>query len=106
MTMQRTAWLFTKDGESVRLEIVDTNEGVQLVIEGPSAHNHKYDFPAGTAMEGFRREYEDKLLADGYRLQAVAERRLDVERRTVHATAAGSKERRAGERRRGRRPAP
>ena len=81
MTMERTAWLFTKERESVRFEIRDTPEGVQLVIEGPGEELTSYDFPAGTAVEGFRREYEEKLLADGYRLQAVSERRVDADPR-------------------------
>jgi hypothetical protein len=77
MTMERTAWLFTKDEESVRVEIRSTGEGVQLVIEGPGARISRYEFPAGTAVEGFRSDYEDKLLSDGYRLQAVSERRAE-----------------------------
>ena len=77
MTMERTAWLFTRDEDSVRVEIRSTGEGVQLVIEGPGARISRYEFPAGTAVEGFRRDYEDKLLSDGYRLQAVSERRAE-----------------------------
>ena len=78
MTMERTAWLFTKDEESVRLEIRDMPEGVQLVIEGPGEASSQFDFSPGTAVDSFRRDYENKLLADGYRLQVVAERRVDV----------------------------
>jgi len=78
MTMERTAWLFTKGEESVRLEIRDMPEGVQLVIEGPGEASSHFDFPPGTAVDSFRRDYENKLLADGYRLQVVAERRVDV----------------------------
>jgi UDP-glucuronate 4-epimerase len=77
MTMERTAWLFTKDEESVRLDVRQTPAGVELVIEGPGATVNSFDFPAGTAVEGFRRDYEQKLLADGYRLQVVSERRSD-----------------------------
>jgi hypothetical protein len=78
MTMEQTAWLFTKDDESVRLEIRDVAEGVQLVIEGPGETSSHFDFPPGTAVDSFRRDYENKLLADGYHLQAVSERRVDV----------------------------
>ena len=77
MTMERTAWLFTREQESVRLEVRSTGEGVQLVIEGPGERISRYEFPAGTAVEGFRGDYEDKLLADGYRLQAISERRVE-----------------------------
>ena len=77
MTMARTAWLFTKDDDSVRLEIVETPEAIQLLIDGPGETTSRYDFPAGTAVESFRRDYEEKLVGDGYRLQVVSERRID-----------------------------
>ena len=80
MTMERTAWLFTRAEDSVRLEVRSTGEGVQLVIEGPGARISRYEFPAGTTVEGFRSDYEDKLLSDGYRLQVVSERRVDEKR--------------------------
>ena len=74
-TMQRTAWLFTRDQESVRVELLDTLTGVQLTIDGPGAASATHDFPAGTSMDSFRHDYEQKLLADGFTLQVVAERR-------------------------------
>ena len=77
MSMERTAWLFTREQESVRLEVRSTGEGVQLVIEGPGERVSRYEFPAGTAVEGFRSDYEDRLIADGYRVQAVSERRAE-----------------------------
>jgi hypothetical protein len=80
MNMQRTAWLYTRNEESVRLELVATGTGVQLTIDGPGAARATYDFPAGTAVERFREEYEQKLMADGYKLQAVAERRGNPDR--------------------------
>lgn len=76
MTMERTASLFTRNDDSVRLELRTTSDGVQLVIEGPGAASSRFDFPPGTAVDSFRREYEQKLLDDGYRLQVVAERRI------------------------------
>ena len=80
MEMEQTAWLFTKDQESVRLELRTTTEGVQLSIDGPGVATSSYDFPPGTAVDSFRREYEQKLLGDGYRLQAVSERRVSEDR--------------------------
>jgi hypothetical protein len=76
-TMQRTAWLFTKDQQSVRIELCSTPEGMQLVIEGPGPASSTHDFPPGTSADRFREEYEGKLLGDGYKLQAMAERRGD-----------------------------
>ena len=77
-TMERTAWLFTRDQQSVRIELRATTDGVQLLIEGPGPATSRHDFPAGTSVDGFREDYEQKLLDDGYKLQAVAERRGGV----------------------------
>ena len=77
--MERTAWLFTKHEASVRLELRTTRDAVQLVIDGPGASTQTYDFEPGIAVSSFREEYEKKLLADGYRLQVVSERRTDDE---------------------------
>ena len=82
MRMQQTAWLFTKDEDSVRLELHSGPDGVQLRIEGPGEALSSYDFPPGTAVESFRSDYEKRLLQDGYHLQAVSERRLDGKRRS------------------------
>jgi hypothetical protein len=76
-TMQRTAWLYTRNEESVRLELVKTASGVQLTIDGPGAASASHDFPAGTSVDRFREEYEQKLVNDGFKLQAVAERRTN-----------------------------
>jgi hypothetical protein len=77
-TMERTAWLFTRDQQSVRIELRATSGGVELLIEGPGPTTSRHDFPEGTSVDGFRQEYEQKLLDDGYKLQAVAERRGGV----------------------------
>ena len=74
-TMERTAWLFTKEQQSVRFELSATSHGMQLVIEGPGPASSTHDFPPGNSVERFRQEYERNLLEDGYKLQVVAERR-------------------------------
>ena len=74
-TMQRTAWLFTRNQQSVRIELCQTSHGMQLVIDGPGPASSTHDFPPGTSVERFRQEYERKLVDDGYKLQIVAERR-------------------------------
>ena len=73
--MQRTAWLFTKEQQSVRLELRSKPDGVQLVIDGPGPASSTHEFPPGTSVDGFREDYERKLIADGYKLQIVSERR-------------------------------
>jgi hypothetical protein len=71
---ERSASLFVREEESVRLEVLTTPEGVHLVIEGPGLASSRFDFPPGTAVESFRKEYERKLIEDGFRLQAVDRR--------------------------------
>jgi hypothetical protein len=75
MSTTQTAWLYTKDQQSVRIELSRTPAGVQLAIEGPGPASSSHDFPTGTSVERFRQEYERTLLEDGYKLQVVAERR-------------------------------
>jgi len=79
-TMERTAWLFTREQQSVRIELRATSDGVQLLIEGPGPAVSRHDFPPGTSVDGFRQDYEQKLLDEGYKLQVVAERRGGVTR--------------------------
>jgi hypothetical protein len=76
--MERTAWLFTRGPESVRVEVRATSEGVQLLIDGPGAIAATHHFPAGTSIESFHEDYEQKLRAEGFKLQVVAERRTDA----------------------------
>lgn len=75
--MERTAWLFTKGAESVRIELRVGEQGVQLTIEGPGDASSRLDFPPGASVESLRQDYERKLQTDGYKLQVVAERRGD-----------------------------
>ena len=53
MNMQRTAWLYTRNEESVRMELLTSSTGVQLTIDGPGAARASYEFPAGTSVDGF-----------------------------------------------------
>jgi hypothetical protein len=82
--MQQTAWLFTREGESVRLEVEvqDGSAGAQLFVSGPGEVSNAYDFDDERSLEGFRTTYERDLLERGFRLQAVAERRGGTDRRT------------------------
>ena len=95
-TMERTAWLYTKGGESVRLEVRSHAEGVQFIVDGPGAVLNTFDLPPGTTVASLREEYEKNLLEDGYRLQVVSERRVEGERRKDAAP------RKTGDRRGGR----
>jgi hypothetical protein len=75
--MQPTAWLFTKDPSAVRMELRPSDRGVTLTIEGPETAGHVYEFGGAAEAEAFRTEYERRLIAEGFKLQAISERRQD-----------------------------
>ena len=82
--MEPTTWLYTNGAESVRLDVRPSPDAVRLVIEGPGETVSSYDFPPGTAVRRFREAYEEQLLAAGYRLQLVSERRGETEQVVPH----------------------
>ena len=73
--MERNASLFVRNEESVRIEVRNTRDGIQLVIEGPGGAASRFDFPPGTSVDSFRSQFEEKLISEGFRLQVMAERR-------------------------------
>ena len=86
-----TAWLFTRGESSVHMEAIERANGVRLVVSGPGSALASHDFPDHEAMLAFTRERERALLADGFQLHAVAERRTGGGRR-----AGGAERRRSG----------
>ena len=80
-TLRQTAWLFTRQDKSVRLEIQSSPEGAVLLVSGPDATGARHDFTDFASLETFREGYERDLVARGFRLLAVAERRSEGDRR-------------------------
>lgn len=90
--LNRTAWLFTRNEESIYVQLQRQPNGWRLVVQGPAEANKTYDFSDGDALVTFHESIERHLLTAGFRLQAIAERRAGVDRRRDRR--AGSRERR------------
>jgi hypothetical protein len=71
----RTAWLFTRGDPSVTMTASEDPTGIALVVLGPGAASATYRFTDMTSLTAFAEGQEQKLLDEGFHLQAVAERR-------------------------------
>lgn len=71
-------WLFTKDQESVRLSVRPAEGGFQLTIFGPGLATAEVSFAEMANLELFREKYAQDLLARGFQVAAVAERRQGI----------------------------
>jgi hypothetical protein len=89
--VQRTALLYTKDEQAVRLEVHESPGELRLIVFGPGNVHRAFDFPDGKSLTEYQATYERGLLDIGFQLQAVAERRAGADRRT---RARGSADRR------------
>lgn len=73
--LHRTAWLFTRGDSSVTMTVSEDDSGIALVVLGPGAATATYRFTHTNALTAFAQAQEQKLLDEGFHLQAVAERR-------------------------------
>jgi hypothetical protein len=71
----RTAWLFTRGDGSVTMTITADPGGIALIVLGPGDSSATYHFTQRSAVMAFAQAQEQKLLDEGFHLQAVAERR-------------------------------
>jgi hypothetical protein len=72
----RTAWLFTRGHQSVRLETRHTDRGVTLRVAGPGPKRASYDFADQIALLHYQAELESHLVSLGFALeQFVSDRR-------------------------------
>jgi hypothetical protein len=73
----QAAWLFTRERESVRLEVHATpSGGFSLVVMGPGSKLATYHFPDATTLVNFQASYERKLRAQGFAFEEfISERR-------------------------------
>ena len=72
---RQAVWLFTRDQESVRLAVRSAPAGFRLMIFGPGSASAEFDFAEVSNLDRFREKYEQDLLAQGFVLEASAERR-------------------------------
>lgn len=72
----QTAWLFTRGRESVRLEVRDSAEGVELLVCGPGVKRETYNFADTLALLVHQAEIERRLVGLGFFLeQFITDRR-------------------------------
>ena len=90
--LDRTTWLFTRDHESIYIQLERGDDGWRLVLHGPGEAWRAHDFSDSEALTTFYESFERDLLAAGFQLQAVAERRSGQDRR--QAPRPGSADRR------------
>jgi len=80
-TVQRTASLYVKSDQAVRLEVQEGPGLLRLVVFGPGDAYRTFDFPDDTSLMEYQSMYERGLLDSGFQLQAIAERRSGADRR-------------------------
>jgi hypothetical protein len=91
--LARTAWLFTRDQDSIYIQLERPGDGWRLVLHGPGEAWKAYDFSDTEALITFHESFERDLVAAGFHLQAVAERRSGDDRRSSPRTAARDRRR-------------
>ena len=69
------AWLYTRDSQAVRLEVQRERGVIRLHAYGPGTSYDVTDFPDELSLFDHQAARERQLIADGYHLQATAERR-------------------------------
>ena len=71
----RTAWLFTRDGKSVRLEIHRFGDRLHLIVAGPGTTRQSYEFPDLATLLSHQARHEQRLLAEGFVLEEFTSER-------------------------------
>ena len=90
--LQPMAWLFTRDQESIRVEVHVESDHWRLSMLGPGHREATRDFESEQELRAFQEAHEQQLRAQGYRLQAMAARRASA--RGNPAGGTGSERRR------------
>jgi hypothetical protein len=73
--LHQFAWLFTRDQESVRMQILEHRDAYRLVLNGPGSTNASHDFDTLSSLMIFVTNYQEQLRSNNFKLQASAERR-------------------------------
>jgi hypothetical protein len=63
------------------MTVEDRPPGAVLVVRGPGTATATYDFPTLEALMEFAALQEQQLHQEGFQLQAIAERRVEGDRR-------------------------
>lgn len=93
--LQLEAWLYTREDESVRVEVNEDSGVWAASITGPGTENRLRVFHDQATFDAFRAAHDRELLSKGFRLRAMSERRApDVPRDKPQATVVRHERRR------------
>jgi len=84
--LQPDAWLYTREDESVRVEVHEDAGVWAASITGPGTENRLRVFHDQSTFDTFRAEHNRELLSKGFRLRAMSERRTGETRTNPPAT--------------------
>jgi len=73
--VRRTAWLYTRGEQAVRLEMQEGAGVARLLVFGPGSARGSFDFPDENALLEYQSTYERGLLENGFSLRVTADRR-------------------------------
>jgi len=73
--VRRTAWLYTRGEQAVRLEMQEGAGVIRLLVFGPGSASGAFDFPDETALLEYQSTYERGLLDNGFALRVTTDRR-------------------------------
>ena len=88
------AWLYTREDESVRVEVHEDAGVWAASITGPGNENRLRVFHDRATFDTFRAEHNRELLSKGFRLRAMSERRTSDPPETTKATVVRHERRR------------
>ncbi|MEQ1757803.1 MAG: hypothetical protein ABL986_05755 [Vicinamibacterales bacterium] len=74
--LQPEAWLYTREDESVHVEVHEESGVWAASITGPGNENRLRVFHTRETFDTFRTEHNRELLSKGFRLRAISERRV------------------------------
>src|SRR5262245_13217570 len=84
VALVETVWLFVRAGESVRIIRAATPEGrVRLLIYGPGNSEATHEFPDQISCAARASEIEGQLVAAGFALDQLTDRRSGRDRRSA-----------------------
>ena len=73
--VHRTAWLYTRGEQAIRLEIHEGSGITRLLVFGPGTAHGAFDFPDESALLEYQSIYERGLLDNGFALRVTTDRR-------------------------------
>ena len=77
------SWLFTREGESVRVERISLlRRGLRLIVSGPGYTRDTHEFSDDNECTSHQSMFERRLRALGFHLEAFSDRRRHRDRRS------------------------